>query len=362
MKRVLDIIRECNIANVLQQLISAAPAKDHSMILEKYYSLYCMILHSWFIDSEVEMIITGFRQIGLNLTTPEYAFYGTCEAYEIAVPWTMSLTGKINLLIPQPIIDLTDADSLTVLFLSQIRRNYSLPVEIRRNLPLFQSVRKKDLSRKLEMTALEKNFERQVYLMDKRCLKNTLLEYRETKMPIIKWPELFNEVTTLNPELIKLHKVSSPTVKRMIYRFDLPPVFAKLYSLDKENPPDLIRCSEGIERLKDAYKNITLSDYQYTIDKHMRIIIEYNPSLRRLPMIYVRDKYGTKMELYSVELSKLLCMDIYVTSKGLPQDPGYILSLLIYYLEFPIRVERRQKQALIQMLTGMLYAKANTIT
>ncbi len=71
-----------------------------------------------------------------------------------------------------------------------------------------------------------------------------------------------------------------------------------------------------------------------------------------LPLIFIRDKYGEKRGLFEVPVSKLLCMDICVTDKTV-KNPSHVLAILLFYLEYPLRVERMQKEHMLLSDSGM---------
>lgn len=89
---------------------------------------------------------------------------------------------------------------------------------------------------------------------------------------------------------------------------------------------------------------------------HMRIVLEDNPTCRELPLVFIRDKYGEKQELFEAPISKLLCMDICVTNKTV-KDPSLALAILLFYLEYPLRVERIQKEHMILSILGIKMKK-----
>ena len=78
-KRVLSILKECNIRNVLFYLTEGLPEKRYEKMLVRYYSLYCMISEIWIPDCMRETIISGFRQTGRKCGNPVYSFFGISE-------------------------------------------------------------------------------------------------------------------------------------------------------------------------------------------------------------------------------------------------------------------------------------------
>ena len=72
--------------------------------------------------------------------------------------------------------------------------------------------------------------------------------------------------------------------------------------------------------------------------------------------LYIRNKFVEKTEFLEseLELSRLLCMDICVTDEKY-KEPDQILALPTFYREYPIRVKRIQREAMLLALTGMIY-------
>ena len=106
------------------------------------------------------------------------------------------------------------------------------------------------------------------------------------------------------------------------------------------------------KRFEFEYEELELSDYQEVVVEHMRIVLEDNPNCGELPLVFIRDKYGEKRELLDVSISKLLCMDICVTAKKV-KDAYQVLAILLFYLEYPLRVKRMQKEHMILSILGM---------
>ena len=119
MKRVLSILKECDIRNVLFYLTEGLPEKRYEAMLVRYYSLYCMISEIWISDCMRETIITGFRQTGRKCGNPVYSFFGISEdpgtgaSCEELVEWEIFLEGENGLLIPACVMDAVDEEQMT---------------------------------------------------------------------------------------------------------------------------------------------------------------------------------------------------------------------------------------------------------
>ena len=138
----------------------------------------------------------------------------------------------------------------------------------------------------------------------------------------------------------------------------LPLVYEYFYKMDVVNSPDLTRCYKRKKRLESEYEELELSDYQKVVGEHMRIVLEDNPTCGELPLVFIRDKYGEKQDLLDMSVSKLLCMDICVTAKKV-KDANQVLAILLFYLEYPLRVERMQKEYMILSILGMKMVFSN---
>lgn len=132
----------------------------------------------------------------------------------------------------------------------------------------------------------------------------------------------------------------------------LPEVYSCFHKLDNENPPDLRRLYIRLKSLEANYEDIGLSEYLEVANERKRIIVEKNACYKKLPLIYIRDGKGNQSKLCKVELSELLCMNIYLLDEKITK-PEQVLALIGFYLEYPIKVERIQRKYFVQSLMGM---------
>lgn len=114
------------------------------------------------------------------------------------------------------------------------------------------------------------------------------------------------------------------------------PVMKILVRMDEDNPPNRVRCHNTIMTMKNSVFH-DLGSYIY------KIMIEKNDRHPELPFIYVIDRDGEKHELREFEVERLNMAKVNVLDSDLT-DYNKVLALLVYYIEYPIRVKRMQKE------------------
>ena len=146
MEKISRILKECDIRNVLNILTEGLQKKKYSKMLERYYSLYCMVVQSWFPDEKETIVITSFKQTIADMGEDVYQFCGVrdgnsiLEMKEEAIEWANVVNGDIEVLIPEYLIEEIDDDFLVVEILHQLDK--SMPKDIPRcyNETLFENV------------------------------------------------------------------------------------------------------------------------------------------------------------------------------------------------------------------------------
>lgn len=370
MERVLSILKECDIRNVLYYLAEGIPDKKYEKMLVRYYSLYCIIAEQWIPDKVRVVTISSFRQTGREHGNLAYRFLGISESSgmesfpEEPIKWEAFLKGEAEVLVPECVMDAVTEEQLTALIFWQLEKVCPRDIPIKRNEKLFESFRKYSQCGQNRLSAIAKIMEKAlVYELDQKLVINEIREYRENKCLVVKWGDILENNEDPIPkgimeQLKKSHVLVRQSFSRQLASESDDDVYRKFARLDPENTPDVCRCYRCINDFRSCYKEIGLSDYQYITEEHMRIIIEHNPSAPNLPIIYIRNKFGEKTEFSEseLELSRLLCMDICVTDKKY-KETDQILALLTFYREYPIRVKRIQREAMLLALTGMIYIK-----
>lgn len=371
MKKVLSVLKECNIRNVLFYLTEGLPEKRYEKMLVRYYSLYCMISEIWIPDCMRETIITGFRQTGRKCGNPVYSFLGIREdsgtgaSCEELVEWETFLKGENGLLIPVCVMGAVDEEQMAAEMFWQMEKVCPKDISVKKNEKLFDSFREYSHCGKNRLSAIAKVMEKSLnYELDQRIVRNEIREYMENKSIVVKWGDILENWEEPVPERIMKHLTKANMLVRQAFARQTASgssdnVYSKFARMDPENTPDICRCYSEIKDICSCYREIGLSDYQYVTEEHMRIIIEHNPSAPNMPIIYIRDKFGEKTEFSEseLELGRLLCMDICMKDEKY-KDPDLILALIAFYREYPIRVKRIQREALLLKFTGILSIKA----
>lgn len=367
MERVLSILKECDIRNVLFYLTEGLPDKKYEKMLVRYYSLYCIIAERWIPDKVQEITISSFRQTGRERGNLTYGFFGISESSgmesfsEEPIEWEAFLKGEAEIQIPECVMEVVTEEQLAALIFWQLEEVCPRDIPIKRNEKLFESFRKYSQYGQNRLSAMAKIMEKAlVYELDQRLVINEIREYRENKCLVVKWGDILENNEEPIPKRIMEQLKKSDILVRQSFSKQLASesnddVYRKFARLDPENPPDVCRCCNSINDFQSCYKEIGLSDYQYVTEEHMRIIIEHNPPAPNLPIIYIRNKFGEKTEFSEAKLAlcRLLCMDICVTDEKY-KEPDQVLALMAFYREYPIRVKRIQREAMLLALMGML--------
>ena len=360
MKTVKDMLKECDIKENLLALLAGVPKKRFAKMLEQYYSLYYAVLEAWYGDGCVDWILTDFRQSESKDGRKVYSFYGknpeisvTTEATKI--DWDQIVLGKVRVYVPDCIADKINDKVLCSMFLHQLYEKCTVSVQKNANKHLFDHIKSLPKERKSNISAYESLLEMIIhYFMDKDYINNAILEYKESKCTSFKWGDLLCECDW--KFVIPRHFMNSEAVAKFLDQAlqygGIPKVYRYFRRFDDENPPNLRRLYTRLELLKSDYEDIELSDYLEVTNDGKRIIVENNVCYMKLPLIYIRDGKGNQSEIDEVELSELLCMDIYVLDEGIT-EPEQVLALLAFYLEYPIRIERIQRKFFVQSVIGM---------
>lgn len=372
MKRVSEILKDCDIRKVLCCLTEGIPENTFDIMLERYYSLYRMVSELQISDKSNEVILTGFRQTERQVEHSLYTFFGIYNASDMhsllederPVKWEEVLKRETVCLIPKCLVEAAGEELLTTEILLQIEKVNSARIRKRRNSKLFKYVREATRSGKSKLYVAEKTLETALsYQVDHRLIENAVFEYSESKFPLIKWGKILEERES---SFVK-HLISDLKGKEMLARQLLSgslvsaidtPAYKWFIKMDPENVPDICRCYNRLNILRACYNELGFSDYQDVEEEHLRIVIEHNPSNDKFPIIYVRNKYGEKIEFSESEigLSRLLSMDIYVTDSKI-SDQSQVLAMLAFYMEYPLRVKRIQRKYMLFALIGMMHMR-----
>ena len=148
MERVLSILKECDIRNVLYYLTEGLPDKKYEKMLVRYYSLYCIIAEQWIPDKVRVVTIRSFRQTGREHGNLAYSFFGISESSgmesfaEKLIEWEAFLKGEAEVLIPECLMDAVTEEQLAALIFWQLEKACPRDIPIKSNEKLFKSFRK----------------------------------------------------------------------------------------------------------------------------------------------------------------------------------------------------------------------------
>ena len=331
MKRLINVIKECNTEDLFGYLTEGKTKKEEKKQFIRYYSLYCSIVESYSPNRDKELVITGYKRNKSNQGIPEYEFAGilnpTCQTKkEESILWTQVIVDKVDVVVPDILLEhVTD-----VFIVAEVFRKLELynkeKIEKRYNEGLFQRVYRANRKKYSTLEAISRYVEKITYDNTvQKMIQNEVLEYCELKSGVKTWGEL-------------LHQEYS--------------CFMEFVTLCLENPPNFRRAEKRIFELREAYRSTGLDAYINVYKNRCRIIIE-NQKSEFLPLIYVRDVSGNSYPLQHYSMNMLVCMDIRIQDNFL-RRPESILALLLYYLEYPIRIDRIKKNDGITLLIQIL--------
>ena len=290
-------------------------------------------------------------------------FYGKATCSD----WNKETEKRLNLceifkhgdflLFPECFADGISDEWLSAEILRQVEKGWEPEIPIRMNQKLFLSVKENCQSRKSSRKAIRKSMERVIHdQTDRRIVENAFAEYMESRVMVCKWGELLKKNDDRQLRYILMDDRSPGILKSRLKHSKLEDsmggVCRWFMEMDQDNPPDPVRCLRRKAVLAEAYGRIGLSDYLAVTEGHKRILIERNAASAAFPAIYIRDQYGNRILIGEEDVSTLLCMDIYVMESDITST-DQILAYMLFYLEYPIRTERFQRESLESSLVGM---------
>lgn len=191
MKTVQDIFKECDIRESLLVLLAGVPENRSSRMFEQYYSLYCVVMATWYGQGVTDYILTGFRKSEYKNGKKVYSFYGknleTPVNKEVEkIDWNEVVRGKIKVYIPDYVTEKITNDVLCSMLLYQIYEWCTVDVPQYTNKLLFDSMKCVTQERKSDIAEYESWLEMLFhysfhYSMEKDYINNAILEYKESK-------------------------------------------------------------------------------------------------------------------------------------------------------------------------------------
>ena len=340
MQKLSHVLQKSNIRNVLGYLMADVPNGINDAKLSRYYTFSCNVLELWSAEQKDTIVITNYKKGYFE------GMYRLDDREKIVeeIDWKKIRNEELEVFVPDSILDLVDIDMLMAECFFQWEKQFFDEIPERRNEILFREVIEKKASQIGGMRAVERVLERQFsYEIDQRAVKNEVREYYETKNLIVKWGDVWEE----DDEFLFEHSVKNLAVRLVLENRIRDGEASRVYKFfkeqDLENPGDVYRCYTRKKKMKLAYEGLGLANYQRVEETHKKIIIEQNLHCERFPLVYVRDQYGETQQLSEVDESDLVCMDIWVKDENI-SDPLHALAIVLFYLEYPLRVARIQEE------------------
>jgi hypothetical protein len=266
------------------------------------------------------------------------------------------------LLFPECFADSICDEWISAEILLQMENDWEPDMLMRMDQKLFLNVRETGKGTWAKRRAVRRTMERIIHdQTDRRIVENALAEHMESRGLVFKWGYLLKKTGDQQIHFMLRGGSSLDVLRERLEHCELDNsmggVCRWFLELDQDNPPDPVRCLKRKAVLAEAYGRISLSDYLDVTEGHKRILIERNAASTAYPVIYIRDQYGNRTNIGEEDVSRLLCMDIYVMDSAIT-GTDQVLAFLLFCLEYPIRTERFQRECLESALVGMLSISA----
>lgn len=321
MKNVVSVLKEADMAKVIGLCMTNKSRRRQKLCFDNWFSLYCYVVEACFPDADSNMIVTRYSMARAKDGTQQYDFHCVIgpdidRKTEMPVHWEGVLTGEVNLLIPECILNKLDNTYLAFIILECLDRTYKdKQLPRRKNIKLYERAKNYTKSNKIEnrVAAIHKGIEK-IFANDIKCdeLQNEILELYELKHLVLSWDRVLK------------------------FRGNYEDEFK---NFSKENPVSYPRAKERQKNLLEKYFDLDMDDYMRNGVRNNRIIIESRIRKSDLPHIYVMNEVGTKKLISEVEEEDLLCMDIRVLDENV-NEIKQVIAILMMYLEYPIRTKR----------------------
>lgn len=321
MKNVVSVLKEADMAKVIGLCMVNKSRRRQKLCFDNWFSLYCYVVEACFPDADSNMVVTRYSMGRAKDGTYQYDFHCVIgpdidRRTEMPVHWEGVLTGEVNLLVPECILNKLDNTYLAFAILECLRRTYrekQLPK--RKNTKLYERAKAYTKSNKIgnRVVALHKGIEK-IIANDIKSdeLQNEILELYELKHLVLNWDRVLK------------------------FRGNYEDEFK---NFSKENPVSYQRAKERQKKLLEKYSDLDMDDYMRNGVSNTRIIIEARIREKDLPLVYVMGRDRTKKLISEVEEQDLLCMDVRVLDENM-NDIKQVIAVLMMYLEYPIRTKR----------------------
>lgn len=364
MVRFVNVLNNCDMRNVLRLMTEGLPGTKYWKMMIRYYSLYCWIKGRWISKDCTAVIITGFKERKKDCGQPVYGLYGILDDFgmrkneEFLLDINTIFENGAEVLLPECILDKISDEWIVAEILIQLEKSWDEDTHFRADDKLLRIMDGPFEEKENKMDSIELIMEYMVnHKIDSRVFDNEIEEYEECKAPTYKWKNLLDQgseylVDEANTSEAKKIFLTRAILQDRVPKDGVPGFYKRFLVLDYNNPPDIIRCYNRKKRLEMEYEELTLSMFQEIRERHKRIIVEKNSACGKFPCIYVKDKNGRKTDIREEAICELLCMDIHVMDSHVV-DKEQLLALILFYLEYPLRVKRVQTTQMREVLIEM---------
>jgi len=337
MQSLSEFMKRCDIEKILMYLSSGNSALEKERLIKRYYALYCRLMESWYSGYTEKIVLTDYCRPSFYSEDGTCCFYGITDldkpdlSEAQRIDWEDIYEEQKILLVPDCLWESVGKEVLAAEILYKMGNYCDFTLQAKTNIRLLAHIAGQDVGETELMTMYRPILEDKIhYLLDKHFLLSEITDYRESLCLKLRWGELLR------------------------WNGDFKTEFAVL---DPQNPPNYARALKQRESLRRAYENVTQADYEEVRGFGGVLIVEKNRSCEKLPLIYIRNRWGEKFPLNNHRSSTLLSLEIRILDDDMP-DFARLLAAILFYLEYPIRAERILKEKMTERLTGLLSAGA----
>jgi len=353
MVKLQNVLKTVCIAESLVYLTGSYDNETYLDVLCRYYSAYAAVVYGGYktiappkthaLGVKDTIIITGYVKNGGG-EDAEYIMTAGSTKNNLENPffseicWEDFWNDEAEIFVADNIINVIDDMEMRELFAADLlcRMEKSMPdgiprVRDKKIWDMVISVRKEigQESYNEIVTDMEKSISKECSLSE---IKKELDSFRARDNTVFDW-ELLMTLDT-SSEVKKYYKEMNTDITPSARRF---------------------RSRMGL--LSKALDDMEFTDFYTVRKKQYKIVLAKNNSNPDFPIAYVVGADGKKKGINEFDLQKLICMEIYVTDKDI-NSGKQVLAILSYYMEYPIRVERIQREGLITELIGIRFKSA----
>lgn len=337
MRRFADIVKGCDKKKVLFYLRFRDFPKQCENRLEKYDTLY-RIFCDWNSEQKKEaLVLTGFDVQKGGGGEKVYLFNGITfpnvrKKEETVITDFGELKDAADILVPDTLTMYIPKEFLVGEIFRRLEFDSETIGKTEQKSEVCAAVRNEYENRSFTdpcnyIEGVQKRVEQILDDVDIHdAIINEILEYFEVEYTSVRWDDLLIDTILYDSEFSRL---------------------------DRENPPFYVRGVRKQHFLARKYESIVEDSCGKVKGEGDRIIIAPHGPENALPLVYVRDRRGKEHELREFSEDQLLRMDIRIFDPRIDCNDK-TLAVLIYYLEYNIRLSRIKKRDGVAVFLNLL--------